>query len=98
MSRSSVTARSRCWSCRICSASGARRPGPGKAAATSGSRVSWVCHRCSRLRAMRRSWATSFTLRPPVTSATASFLNWGVNVRRIRLGFLAMRHLLESTY
>jgi hypothetical protein len=25
-------------------------------------------------------------------------LNWGVNVRRIRLGFLAMEHLLESTY
>ena len=30
MSRSSVTARSRCCNCRICSAWGARRPVPGK--------------------------------------------------------------------
>jgi hypothetical protein len=40
--------------------------------------------------------ATSLTVRPPRTRATASFLNWGVNVRRIRLGFLVMRHLLEG--
>jgi hypothetical protein len=50
-----------------------------------------------RLRAIPRSWPTSLTF-PPATSATASFLNWGVNVRRIRRAFLARRHLLESTY
>jgi hypothetical protein len=70
---------------RISSASTASTPSP-----TDRSR-----HRCSRLRAIPRSRATSETVLPSLTSFTASRLNCGVNVLRTRVvSFFPVEHLI----
>ena len=96
MSRSSVTVRSCCCSRRSCSAWAARRPEPGNASGrrargrAGSSSAEASCGRC------RDHGRPRSRLRPPRTSATASFLNCGVNVRRTRLDLLGHGTLLLS--
>src|SRR6058998_169480 len=85
MSRSWVTSRSLVSRSRMRCACGASRPRPGNA--SRGVVASCSFQRCSKLRAMPRLVATSFTDFPStVTRRTASLLNCGVNVRRTRVG------------
>src|SRR5206468_6052828 len=97
MSRSWVTSRSLVSRSRMRCACGASRPRPGNA--SRGVVASCSFQRCSKLRAMPRLVATSFTDFPStLTRRTASFLNCGVNVRRTRVGCFPMDHLVRASH